>query len=132
MCAVRLCYPWSYRALWSVFIILAAAPCFLRCSEKPALVGKMYPRGNHWAVGHLMGKKSLPEKQQVNLDYITLSQSDRIVDQDQTVKALSPKKQLTILQLLHNNKRGEYKGKYLQEMLHLFLLALKLQDNESS
>ncbi|XP_037662206.1 gastrin-releasing peptide isoform X3 [Choloepus didactylus] len=25
------------------------------------LLAKMYPRGNHWAVGHLMGKKSMGE-----------------------------------------------------------------------
>nr|XP_008259697.3 gastrin-releasing peptide [Oryctolagus cuniculus] len=25
------------------------------------LLAKMYPRGNHWAVGHLMGKKSTGE-----------------------------------------------------------------------
>uniref|UniRef100_A0A3Q2QBL4 Gastrin-releasing peptide n=1 Tax=Fundulus heteroclitus TaxID=8078 RepID=A0A3Q2QBL4_FUNHE len=107
---------------WPVFIILAAAPCLLLCSERPALVvGKMYPRGNHWAVGHLMGKKSiksLPEERQVNLDYLMLSQSDRIFDQDQTVEGFSQKNQgQTIpLRLLHNRRREENRGKHLKEV----------------
>ncbi|XP_004858479.1 gastrin-releasing peptide isoform X2 [Heterocephalus glaber] len=29
------------------------------------VLAKMYPRGNHWAVGHLMGKKSTGESPQV-------------------------------------------------------------------
>ncbi|MEQ2232249.1 hypothetical protein ILYODFUR_009250 [Ilyodon furcidens] len=137
MCAVRLCFSWSCRALCPVFIILAAAPCLLRCSERPALVvGKMYPRGNHWAVGHLMGKKSiksLPEQQQVNLDYLTFFQSDKIFDKDQTVEDLSSKiKRQTILRkLFHNNRKEDNRGKHPREMLDL-LLALKLKENESS
>ncbi|XP_076991447.1 gastrin-releasing peptide isoform X2 [Tamandua tetradactyla] len=45
-------------------LILCQAP---REQAAPALEGggtvlaKMYPRGNHWAVGHLMGKKSTGE-----------------------------------------------------------------------
>ncbi|XP_008838256.1 gastrin-releasing peptide [Nannospalax galili] len=30
------------------------------------VLAKMYPRGNHWAVGHLMGKKSTDESQYVS------------------------------------------------------------------
>ncbi|XP_021175395.2 gastrin-releasing peptide [Fundulus heteroclitus] len=138
MCAVLRCSACSCRTFWPVFIILAAAPCLLLCSERPALVvGKMYPRGNHWAVGHLMGKKSiksLPEERQVNLDYLMLSQSDRIFDQDQTVEGFSQKNQgQTIpLRLLHNRRREDNRGKHLKEMSDLLLLALRLQDNESS
>ncbi|XP_014324102.1 gastrin-releasing peptide [Xiphophorus maculatus] len=137
MCAVRLCYSWSCRALWPIFIILAAAPCLLRCSERPALVvGKMYPRGNHWAVGHLMGKKSitsLPGQQQEYLDYLTLSQSDKILDQDQTVKEMSAEnqKQTVLRTLLHNNRREGNRGKHLREVLDLLVLTLKQQDSES-
>lgn len=45
-------YSWTCRPVWPVLIILATVPCILDCSESPAaVVGKMYPRGNHWAVG---------------------------------------------------------------------------------
>ncbi|MEQ2306927.1 hypothetical protein AMECASPLE_013112 [Ameca splendens] len=96
----------------------------------------MYPRGNHWAVGHLMGKKSiksLPEQQQVNLDYLTFLQSDKIFDKDQTVEDLSSKiKRQTILRkLFHNNRKEDNRGKHPREMLDL-LLAFKLKENESS
>ncbi|XP_054908267.1 gastrin-releasing peptide [Poeciliopsis prolifica] len=138
MCAGRLCYSWSCRALWPVFIILAAAPCLLRCAERPAasVVGKMYPRGNHWAVGHLMGKKSitsLPARQQEHLDYLTLSQSDEIFDQDQTVKEMSAEsqEQTVLRKLLHSNRRDN-RGKHLREVLDLLILTLKQRDSESS
>lgn len=52
MGGVCLCHPWTCRPVWPVFVFLAAFPFVLRCSESPAAaVGKMYPRGNHWAVG---------------------------------------------------------------------------------
>lgn len=52
MGGVCLCYSWTCRPVWPLFIILATLPCMLHCSESPAAgVGKMYPRGNHWAVG---------------------------------------------------------------------------------
>lgn len=52
MGGVCLCHPWTCRPVWPVVVFLAAFPFVLRCSESPAAaVGKMYPRGNHWAVG---------------------------------------------------------------------------------
>ncbi|KAM7368875.1 hypothetical protein PAMP_013180 [Pampus punctatissimus] len=85
---VCLCYSWTCRPVWPVFMILAALPCMLHCSESPAaVVGKMYPRGNHWAVGHLMGKKSiesLPELQDTNQnsDYFTPSETAGVTELD--------------------------------------------------
>lgn len=47
-------YSWTCRPVWPVLIFLATAPFMLHCSESPAaVVGKMYPRGNHWAVGKI-------------------------------------------------------------------------------
>ncbi|XP_041826386.1 gastrin-releasing peptide isoform X2 [Melanotaenia boesemani] len=104
----------------------------------------MYPRGNHWAVGHLMGKKSIksqPELQEAHTDkdYLTPSESVRIseLDRHQTpVGALQPKNQKHMnprrLLQFHRSWREEERAEYLQEMSDLLLLALKLQDNGSS
>uniref|UniRef100_A0A8C6TB92 Gastrin-releasing peptide n=1 Tax=Neogobius melanostomus TaxID=47308 RepID=A0A8C6TB92_9GOBI len=40
-------------------VILATISCLLHSTESSVPAGKLYPRGNHWAVGHLMGKKSI-------------------------------------------------------------------------
>ncbi|XP_075389338.1 gastrin-releasing peptide [Tenrec ecaudatus] len=61
------------RELWLVLLalVLCRAP---RGQAAPApadggpMLAKMYPRGNHWAVGHLMGKKSTGESPYVDKD----------------------------------------------------------------
>lgn len=68
-----------------------------------------------------MGKKSitsLPEQQQVNFDYLMLSQSDKIFDQDQTVEGISPenRKQTILRKLFHKNRRADNRGKHLREV----------------
>ncbi|PIO35499.1 hypothetical protein AB205_0179570 [Aquarana catesbeiana] len=58
---------WRYRTLFS--LILCTLILFKVHSEAapsqqhpdPATLSKMSPRGSHWAVGHLMGKKSIEE-----------------------------------------------------------------------
>ncbi|XP_041914876.1 gastrin-releasing peptide [Alosa sapidissima] len=49
-----MCLPWRCRQLIAIVIILTSVVCDGQLDNS----GKMYPRGNHWAVGHLMGKKS--------------------------------------------------------------------------
>ncbi|XP_013864762.1 gastrin-releasing peptide [Austrofundulus limnaeus] len=141
MGGVCLCCSWTCRPLWPLFIFLAAAPCFLHCSETPAaVVGKMYPRGNHWAVGHLMGKKSTENLQKPNADsdYLTDPQSVRTFELDQPegpAEALQPRdqNQKTLQRLLHSSwKRAGDRAEHLQEMSDLLHLALKLQDIQSS
>ncbi|KAM7124867.1 gastrin-releasing peptide [Molossus nigricans] len=55
------------------FVLLALVLC--QATRGPAapvpaagetVLAKMYPRGNHWAVGHLMGKKSTGESPDVH------------------------------------------------------------------
>ncbi|XP_059214477.1 gastrin-releasing peptide [Centropristis striata] len=140
MGGVCVCYSWTCRPVWPLFIIMATIPCMLNCSESPAaVVGKMYPRGNHWAVGHLMGKKSiesLPELQEMNHD----SDSETAVVTEWLVEALMQKKnqKQTMPQTadrllrLHSGWREEDRDKYLREMSNLLLLALKLRDNDST
>uniref|UniRef100_A0A1A8IW41 Gastrin-releasing peptide n=1 Tax=Nothobranchius kuhntae TaxID=321403 RepID=A0A1A8IW41_NOTKU len=134
------CYSWTCRPLWPLFMFLAAAPGLLLCSENPAeVVGKMYPRGNHWAVGHLMGKKSiksLPEQQETNSYslYLTPSHSARISERDQQeppLENLPTQRQRTLQRLFHSIWREVDGEKHLQEMSNLLLLALKLQENTS-
>ncbi|KAM4528069.1 gastrin-releasing peptide [Odontesthes bonariensis] len=145
MGGVCLCYSWTCRPMWPVFIILAAIPCFSQCSESPAaVVGKMYPRGNHWAVGHLMGKKSikrLPALQEANFDrdYLTPSEPVRNCKLDRherPMAALQPKNQKQRapqrLPQLHSSWREQDRELYLRELSDLLHLALKLKDNDFS
>ncbi|XP_070781372.1 gastrin-releasing peptide [Enoplosus armatus] len=147
MGGVCMCYAWTCRPVWPLFMILATAPCLLYCSESPAAaVGKMYPRGNHWAVGHLMGKKSiesLPELQERNSDYLTpsdtagvteLDRSERLMEallQHKNQNQMTPQTADRLLRL-RSGWREEDRDKYLREMSDLLLLALKLQDNDST
>ncbi|KAK9532503.1 hypothetical protein VZT92_009884 [Zoarces viviparus] len=138
------CCSWSCRPLWTLFIMLATIPCMLRCSESPAAVdGKMYPRGNHWAVGHLMGKKSIespPVLQETNHDgdYLPPSQTAGVTERLMEAAMLQKNQRQTMPQTadgllrLHGGWRGEDRDKYLREMSDLLLLALKLRDNDST
>ncbi|KAA8584484.1 hypothetical protein FQN60_008269 [Etheostoma spectabile] len=144
MSGVCLCFLWTCRPAWPLFIILATVPCMLYCSQSPAaVVGKMYPRGNHWAVGHLMGKKSiesLPELQETNQDsdyltpFETAGVTERLMEalmQQKNQKQTTPQTADRLLRL-QSGWREEDRDKYLREMSNLLLLALKLQDNEST
>ncbi|KAF4077193.1 hypothetical protein AMELA_G00205190 [Ameiurus melas] len=57
-----MCILWRYRLVMSV---LSGLLFFLGCDAQlhnEVQSGKLvYARGNHWAVGHLMGKKSIDE-----------------------------------------------------------------------
>uniref|UniRef100_A0A669F905 Gastrin-releasing peptide n=2 Tax=Oreochromis niloticus TaxID=8128 RepID=A0A669F905_ORENI len=116
-------YSWTCRPVWPVLIILATVPCILNCSESPAaVVGKMYPRGNHWAVGHLMGKKSIEEEQEVNpdSDYLTALKAARLTQilmqalmQPQNPNQMMPQ---TADRLLQRHWREEDREKYLAEV----------------
>uniref|UniRef100_A0A3Q0SRX7 Gastrin-releasing peptide n=1 Tax=Amphilophus citrinellus TaxID=61819 RepID=A0A3Q0SRX7_AMPCI len=117
-----LCYSWTCRPVWPVFIILATVPCILNCSESPAaVVGKMYPRGNHWAVGHLMGKKSI-EEQGVNpdSDYLTPSKIARVTEHlmEALMQPKNPKQMIpqSADRLLRRYWREEDREKYLTEV----------------
>ncbi|XP_024155561.1 gastrin-releasing peptide [Oryzias melastigma] len=123
-----ICCAWICRPLWTLFILLAATPCFLHCSENPAAVGgKMYPRGNHWAVGHLMGKKSIKSLPDMQSKAVRMSELDRLDGSVDAAEQTTPER-------LHQlqSMREEFGTKYPREMTNLFLLALKLQDHDSS
>ncbi|CAJ1070713.1 gastrin-releasing peptide [Xyrichtys novacula] len=143
MSGVCMCISWIWRPVWTVLIILATVPCMLYCSEGQPDDGKMYPRGNHWAVGHLMGKKStesLPELQDTNSDYLTPSEAARVTEMERYARLMeAPKQQKnqkqTIAERLFRLRSGwreEDKDKYLREMSNLLFLALKLQDDDST
>uniref|UniRef100_A0A665WV56 Uncharacterized protein n=1 Tax=Echeneis naucrates TaxID=173247 RepID=A0A665WV56_ECHNA len=69
MGGVCLCYSWTCRSVWPVFIMLVTLPCLMDCSQSPAAAaGKVYPGRNHWAVGHLMGKKSIEVQPELKTD----------------------------------------------------------------
>ncbi|XP_076613398.1 gastrin-releasing peptide [Chaetodon auriga] len=141
------CCSGTCRPVWPLFLILASIPCMLHCSESPAAAaGKMYPRGNHWAVGHLMGKKSienLPELQGMSSDYLTpsetagateLHQYESLMEalmQRKNQKQKTPQTADSLLGL-RSGWREEDRDKYLREMSDLLLLALKLQDSDST
>ncbi|KAK5879082.1 hypothetical protein CesoFtcFv8_024423 [Champsocephalus esox] len=136
MGGVCVCFSWTWRPMWPLFIILATMPCMLHSSESPAAtVGKMYPRGNHWAVGHLMGKKSIEPLQESEGERVYLSPSEAAGVTERLLEALMQQKEqkpADRLLLLHSGWRQEERDKYLREMSNLLLLALKLRDNGST
>ncbi|XP_041742847.1 gastrin-releasing peptide isoform X2 [Coregonus clupeaformis] len=83
-----LCHAWTYRPSLSIVIIMVSISCMVHCSENAGAIGKVYPRGNHWAVGHLMGKKSLDSlsgsEESSNRDseyvYIPSPEEDKLLD----------------------------------------------------
>ncbi|XP_030006071.1 gastrin-releasing peptide-like [Sphaeramia orbicularis] len=145
MGGVCLCaYSWTCRPVLPLFLILATMSCLLHCSESPApAVGKMYPRGNHWAVGHLMGKKSINSLQDTPQDTVQPRVSETAAgpgtaDLDpyqRLIQALlqqkPPRREMTA-QRANSRWREEERDKYLREMSELLLLALNLQDDTSS
>ncbi|XP_069820910.1 gastrin-releasing peptide [Dendropsophus ebraccatus] len=60
---------WRYRTLFSLILCTLilfkvhsqAAPSQQQQHQDTAPLSKVYTRGSHWAVGHLMGKKSIEE-----------------------------------------------------------------------
>ncbi|XP_028456903.1 gastrin-releasing peptide isoform X2 [Perca flavescens] len=93
--------------------------------------------------GHLMGKKSiesLPELQETNhdSDYLTpletVGVTERLMEalmQQKNQEQTTPQTADRLLRL-QSSWREEDRDKYLREMSKLLLLALKLQDNEST
>ncbi|XP_013130648.1 gastrin-releasing peptide isoform X2 [Oreochromis niloticus] len=88
--------------------------------------------------GHLMGKKSIEEEQEVNpdSDYLTALKAARLTQilmqalmQPQNPNQMMPQ---TADRLLQRHWREEDREKYLAEMSDLLLLALKLQDSDST
>ncbi|XP_065100059.1 gastrin-releasing peptide isoform X1 [Paramisgurnus dabryanus] len=55
-----MCVVWRYRLAVSIILVLVL--CDVHASDDAETGGKVYPRRNHWAVGHLMGKKSTDEQ----------------------------------------------------------------------
>ncbi|XP_014349884.1 gastrin-releasing peptide [Latimeria chalumnae] len=57
---------WKYRSLFSLIVmsIVISRVQFgtaVPVQQNVAPLSKIYPRGSHWAVGHLMGKKSIAD-----------------------------------------------------------------------
>ncbi|XP_013994369.1 gastrin-releasing peptide [Salmo salar] len=79
-----LCHAWTYKPSLSIAIILVSIASMAHCSENAGAIGKVFPRGNHWAVGHLMGKKSLDSlsgsEDSSNMDNIPSSEEDKLLD----------------------------------------------------
>ncbi|XP_008324282.1 gastrin-releasing peptide [Cynoglossus semilaevis] len=137
------CCPWTGRAVWPLFLFLVSLPCVFHCSQSQgAVVGKMYLRGNHWAVGHLMGKKStegLLREIHRDSDYLTAFDRAEVTDlqsHDGLIKTLMQQKKPkqkphTADRLIHLRSLWieDNTDKYVGEISHL--LALKLQNKGS-
>ncbi|KAI7795982.1 gastrin-releasing peptide precursor, partial [Triplophysa rosa] len=55
-----MCVVWRYRLAVSIILVLVVCGAYASDGAQP--IGKVFSRGNHWAVGHLMGKKSTDEQ----------------------------------------------------------------------
>ncbi|KAK7143214.1 hypothetical protein R3I93_014394 [Phoxinus phoxinus] len=65
-------------------MILVVVLCGVYASDAQP-IGKVYPRGNHWAVGHLMGKKSTdeqvrPEESEGDKTFMTTPDQDLLLE----------------------------------------------------
>ncbi|XP_053709732.1 gastrin-releasing peptide [Synchiropus splendidus] len=145
MRASSLCASWMCRAAWPLFIVLLTFPSVSHCSDNPPAPEKMYPRGNHWAVGHLMGKKSVGSQPRVqDTDDRTVTSSDSEMSELLTIKHLlealmlqKSSKQMTTtadkrLRWSRSGWRDKDRNDYLQEMSDLLLLMRKLQESDST
>ncbi|XP_076027910.1 gastrin-releasing peptide [Genypterus blacodes] len=138
MGGVCICDSCTCRPVLAVFVILVTI-CLVHCSESPAAFGKLHQRGSQWAVGHLMGKKSienLPALQDTNQDSDDLTASERGVTQSRyegligVLMQHKKQRQMAMNDDLFRRGWREEDRDYLREMPHLFLLASKLQDND--
>ncbi|KAG7320725.1 hypothetical protein KOW79_015140 [Hemibagrus wyckioides] len=67
-----MCVLWRYRlVVWASAVLLLFLGCDAQLHNEAQSGKLVYARGNHWAVGHLMGKKSIDE---------TLSSDERDMD----------------------------------------------------
>ncbi|XP_059398861.1 gastrin-releasing peptide-like isoform X1 [Carassius carassius] len=94
-----MCLVWRYRLVVSIILVVL---CDVYASD-PQPIGKVYPRGNHWAVGHLMGKKSTDERVRPEDPEGNDDTSMTILDQDQQLERHN--KHL-LLPVLHTLVRG--------------------------
>ncbi|XP_056302553.1 gastrin-releasing peptide [Danio aesculapii] len=72
-----MCLVWRYRFVVSIILVVVLCEVFASDGQP---IGKVYPRGNHWAVGHLMGKKSTDEQnisEDLNDDAVTSVSPDQ-------------------------------------------------------
>nr|XP_023684503.1 gastrin-releasing peptide [Paramormyrops kingsleyae] len=53
---------WRHTACFSLFLLVFVGCTMQVLSGNVGSLGKINPRGNHWAVGHLMGKKSTDDR----------------------------------------------------------------------
>ncbi|KAM8871911.1 gastrin-releasing peptide [Synchiropus picturatus] len=132
------------RAAWPLFIVLLTLASVSRCSDNPPAPEKMYPRGNHWAVGHLMGKKSVGSQPRVqDTDDGSVTSSDSEMSELLTIKHLlealmlqkTSKQMTTVADKRLRWSRSGWRDKdrtYLQQMSDLLLLMRKLQESDST
>ncbi|GAA6079824.1 gastrin-releasing peptide [Tachysurus ichikawai] len=67
-----MCVLWRYRlVVWVSAVLLFFLVCDAQLHNEAQSGKLVFARGNHWAVGHLMGKKSIDE---------TMSSDDRDLD----------------------------------------------------
>uniref|UniRef100_A0A8C2A9C9 Gastrin-releasing peptide n=1 Tax=Cyprinus carpio TaxID=7962 RepID=A0A8C2A9C9_CYPCA len=117
-----MCLVWRYRLVAS--IVLLAVLCDVYASDAQP-IGKVYPRGNHWAVGHLMGKKSTDEQVRPEDPEGGVETSMTTGDQDQQLERYNKHLLLPLLHVLMRGRMApELKGteeidaqKLLQHML---------------
>uniref|UniRef100_A0A673L8P6 Gastrin-releasing peptide n=2 Tax=Sinocyclocheilus rhinocerous TaxID=307959 RepID=A0A673L8P6_9TELE len=95
-----MCLVWRYRLVVSITLVIVLGDVYASDAQP---IGKVYPRGNHWAVGHLMGKKSTDEQVRPEDPEDNAETSMTTLDQDQQLERYN--KHL-LLPLLHTLMRG--------------------------
>ncbi|XP_043077830.1 gastrin-releasing peptide [Puntigrus tetrazona] len=91
-----MCLAWRYRLVVSIFLLVVLCDVYASDAQP---IGKVYPRGNHWAVGHLMGKKSTDEQDRPGDPETSVTTRDQDLQLERYNKHL-------LLPLLHALVRG--------------------------
>ncbi|KAL6469889.1 hypothetical protein MHYP_G00210080 [Metynnis hypsauchen] len=157
-----MCVAWRHRLAIPAFAVLVFIVCGARAERETQLAKLVYPRGNqravadgksaypHWAIGHLMGKKSIDEPLfSDELDggggqYLTAPEAEERTQPSRFLQALitalaGPENELERDASLRQQRALEQR-KLLEEQLErereqaakLLLLAFNMKDADTS
>ncbi|XP_067107183.1 gastrin-releasing peptide [Osmerus mordax] len=134
-------HPWIYKPSSSMVVILLSITCVMQCSENPATIENVYPRGNHWAVGHLMGKKSLDglsgaEERAQASDHVRLPEENKRPSRlyGSLLLGQEAQRQPPLRLALFRSRQQEQQERdvFIQQLESLLLQVLNTKENSSS
>uniref|UniRef100_A0A671M524 Gastrin-releasing peptide n=1 Tax=Sinocyclocheilus anshuiensis TaxID=1608454 RepID=A0A671M524_9TELE len=126
-----MCLVWRYRLVVSIILVIVLCDVYASDAQP---IGKVYPRGNHWAVGHLMGKKSTDEQVRPEDPEGNAETSMTTLDQDQQLERYNKHLQLPLLHTLMRGRMAPRRSTLINysSAEDVLLRALLMQDDNES